>query len=291
MDNNNNMDNNNMDNNNLDNEYRNILIVSHSKRIRSFLYKHFFNIEKRKKLRNCSIIKIFFNKINNKTIAELIYEGETDKNENRNDDLYYTKLQFNSRELYTESLIVPDNVNIFLIRHAQGYHNANNTVFKKFIASFNWNILKDPQLTKIGILQATNSGEFLKKYFKEQNLNKNLCINFCSVLLRTRETINNILDQLEIYDKDIIILPCSNEISRFNEAEYIGYDNHMCKEDEKQRVVYKCDFIKHNKNNLRNINWTYFEEFKQNYNNKDDINMIYQTYDIMRKKLNNKKNE
>lgn len=272
-----------LNNNNLDNEYRNILIVSHSKRIRSFLYKNFLNVAKKMRLRNCAIIKIFFDNINNKTCAILIYEGETDENENRKASSYYTDTHFNNLNIFSDTLIVPDNVNIFMIRHAQGYHNANNTVFKKIVASFNWNILKDPQLTNLGNNQAKNAGNFLKMYFREHNLNKNLCINFCSVLLRTRETINNILDVLEIYDKDIIILPCSNEISSFNEPEHIGYDNHMCKADEKQRRVYKCDNI--GNNIIRNINWTFFEEFKKNYNNSDDVNMIYQTYDIIRKIL------
>jgi broad specificity phosphatase PhoE len=269
----------------LDNEYRNILIVSHSKRIRAFLYKNFYNIKKRMKFRNCAIIKIYLDTSNNKTICELIYEGETDKNENRNNEKYHIKSEFNNNNIYSDSLIVPNNINIFVIRHAQGYHNANNTLFKKFIGSLNWNILKDPQLTKIGNLQATHAGDFLKLYFKEHNLNKKLCINFCSVLLRTRETINNILDSLEIYDKDIIILPCSNEISTFNEDERIGFDNHMCRADKKQREIYKCDIIKNDENFVRNINWKYFEEFKKQYNNFDDINMIYQTYDIMKKML------
>jgi broad specificity phosphatase PhoE len=268
------------------NGYRNILIVSHSKRVRSFLHKNFLNVEKKLRLRNCAIIKIFYDNSNNNTYAKLIYSGETDTNENRKVSSYYTESHFNDLDIYSNTLIVPDNVNIFLIRHAQGYHNANNTVFKKFVASFNWNILKDPQLTKLGNIQAKNAGNFLKMYFREYNLNKKLCINFCSVLLRTRETINNILDVLEIYDKDIIILPCSNEIASFNEPEHIGYDNHMCKADEKQRQVYKCDNI--GNNIIRNINWTYFEEFKKNYNNSDDVNMIYQTYDIIKKILNKK---
>jgi bisphosphoglycerate-dependent phosphoglycerate mutase len=269
---------------NLNNEYRNIVIVTHSKRMRSFLYKNFYNINKKIRFRNCAIIKIFYDINNDKTVAKLIYSGETDKNENRNNNSYYTLSKFNNLNVCSDSLIVPQNINIFLIRHAQGYHNANNTFFKKFIASFNWNILKDPQLTQIGNSQAINAGKFLKIYFKEHNLNTNLCIIFCSVLLRTRETINIILDELEIYNKDIIILPCSNEISSFDEPEYISFDNHMCKADEKQRIVYKCDNIG-NKNISRNINWTFFEEFKKKYNKYDidNTNMIYQTYNIAKK--------
>ena len=269
---------------NINNEYRNILIASHSKRIRAFLYKNFKNFQKRYRFRNCAILKIYFDENIQKTLIKLIYVGNTDKNENRKDSSYYTCDYFNNLNIYSDTLIVPNNINVFLIRHAQGYHNANNTFFKKFIASFDSKILKDPQLTKFGIIQSEKAGEYLDKYFEENKLNKKLCINFCSVLLRTRETLNIILDKMKIYDKDMIILPCSNEIASFDEKEYIAFDNHMCRNDENQRELYKCDYIKGKEKN-RNINWIYFNEFKQEYNKKDDVNMIYQTYDILRKIL------
>jgi broad specificity phosphatase PhoE len=268
----------------MDNETRNIILVSHSKRIRSFIYKNFINFEKKLRFRNCAILHIYFDINTQTTLIKLLYAGNTDKNENRNDTSYYTCDSFNNLNIYSNTLIVPENINIFMIRHAQGYHNANNTAFKKFIAYFNTKILKDPQLTDIGINQAKKAGEYLNKYFTEYNLNKKLCITFCSVLLRTRETLNIVLDELKIYDKDIIILPCSNEISSFNEKEYIAFDNHMCKDND-DRNLYKCDYIK-GKEIKRNINWTYFNEFKQNYNKTDDVNMIYQTYNILRKIIN-----
>lgn len=270
-------------------ETRNILLVSHSKRIRAFVYKNFTNFEKKLRFRNCALLHIYFNINIQKTMIKLIYAGNTDKNENRKDTSYYTCEYFNNLNIFSDTLIVPENLNIFLIRHAQGYHNANNTLFKKIIASFNTNILRDPQLTNIGMSQAEKAGEYLDNYFTEHNLNRNLCITFCSVLLRTRETLNIILDKMKIYNTDMIILPCSNEIASFNEKEYIAFDNHMCRNDENQRELYKCDYIK-GKEKERNINWIYFDEFKQEYNNKDDVNMIYQTYNIIRKMINKKNN-
>ena len=271
----------------INNDFRNILIASHSKRIRSFIYKNFVNFKKKLRFRNCAILKIYYDTSNNKTLIELLYNGDTDKNENRKKSSYYTMESFNQLNIYSNTLIVPNNINIFLIRHAQGYHNANNTMFKKFIASFDNKILRDPQLTDIGINQANNAGKYLDDYFNINKLNKKLCLIFCSVLLRTRETINIILNNMKIYDKDIIILPCSSEISSFDEKEIIGFDNHMCKNDDKQRIIYKCDFIKDNQNKMRNIDWTYFNEFKkkfiENNNDNKNINMIYQTYDISRK--------
>mgnify|MGYP003346993660 FL=1 len=60
---------------------RNILIVSHSKRIRKLLYDYFINFDIKKRFKNCSILLIKFNKLTNKTEIKLIYNGELDKNE------------------------------------------------------------------------------------------------------------------------------------------------------------------------------------------------------------------
>ena len=266
----------------MENETRNIILVSHSKRIRAFIYKNFNNFHKKYRFRNCAIIHIYFDIITKRTIIKLIYTGETDKNENRKDTSYYTIEYFNNLDIFSESLIVPENLNIFIIRHAQGYHNANNTFLKKFIASFNTKILRDPQLTNIGESQAEKAGNYLDSFFEKNKLNKKLCITFCSVLLRTRETLNIILDKMKIFNTDMIILPCSNEIASFDEKEYIGFDNHMCKNDQNLRQIYKCDIIK-GAEKERKINWIYFNEFKKEYNNKDDINMVYQMYNIIKK--------
>lgn len=264
---------------------RNIIIVSHSKRLKQFVSKYFINFNRRKRFKNCAILHIFFDNINTK--IRLIYDGEIDKDENRNVNAYYKIDMFNKLNIFSNKLIVPENINIFIIRHAQGYHNANNTLIKKFVANFDKKILRDPQLTDIGISQAKKSGEFLNKYFIDNKLNKQLCILFCSVLLRTRETLNIILDNMKIYYKELIILPLSHEITNFTIPEHLIIDRHMCKNNETQRLIYKCDTIADNNNNLRQINWKYFYEFKKNINyNIHDTNMIYQMYIIVAKILN-----
>jgi broad specificity phosphatase PhoE len=265
-------------------EKRNIIITTHSKRLRQFMSKYFKNFERKLRFKNCSIIHIYFE---DKTRAKLLYSGEIDENEDRNDYMYYDIPKFNNLDIYSNKLIVPSNINIFLIRHAQGYHNANNTLFKKFMAKFDQSILKDPQLTQIGHLQARNSGIFLNKYFVKNNLSKSLSILFCSVLLRTRETLNIILDEMDINDKDIIILPLSNEITNFIMPEHLIINKHMCSKDPAQRVLYKCDSIKGKYNN-RNINWDFYRDFRNKhiFNQNIDSNMIYQTYIIVAKLLN-----
>lgn len=264
---------------------QNIIIVSHSKRLRQFISKYFINFNRRKRFKNCAILHIFFDNINTK--IRLIYDGEIDKDENRNDNAYYRVDIFNKLNIFSNKLIIPENINIFIIRHAQGYHNANNTLIKKIVANFDNKILKDPQLTDIGIEQAKKSGKFLDKYFSDQKLDKKLCILFCSVLLRTRETLNIILDNMKIYDKELIILPMSHEITNFTLPEHLIIDRHMCKNNETHRLIYKCDTIADNNNNLRHINWKYFYEFRKNKNyNNHDTNMIYQMYIIIAKILN-----
>jgi broad specificity phosphatase PhoE len=262
---------------------RNILITTHSKRLRQFLSKYFINFDRKLRFKNCAIIHLYFD---DKTKIKLIYEGEIDKYENKNDKLYYNVINFNNADIYSNILIVPSNTNIFLIRHAQGYHNANNTFIKKFMASFDNTILKDPQLTQTGHIQAKNAGEILDKYFIENNLSKKLCLLFCSVLLRTRETLNIILDQMNIYDKEIIILPMSNEITNFQIPEHLILNKHMCSKNLSQRLLYKCDFIRDKNNVNRNINWSFHKDFKNNYDYYSESNMIYQTYIIVAKLLN-----
>lgn len=265
---------------------RNIIITTHSKRLRQFVSKYFKNFKRKLRFKNCAILQIYFDEISSLTKIKLLYDGETDKEENRNEQLYYNRDIFNILDIYSNKLIVPPNINIFLIRHAQGYHNANNTLIKKFIANFDNKILKDPQLTDIGIKQSLKSGQFLNTYFDDNKLNKNLCILFCSVLLRTRETLNIILDNMDIFDKEIIILPMSNEITNFTIPEHLLIDRHMCTNNQTKRLIYKCDAIVDKNNKLRHINWEYFNEFKKNINNKKDTNMIYQMYIIVARILN-----
>ena len=109
----------------------NILIVSHSKRIRKLLYDYFINFNMKKRFKNCSILLINFNNTTKNTEIKLIYNGELDKNENRLDKNYYDIDTFNNLNVYSNKLIVPDNINIFLIRPAQGSHNYKNTYYIK----------------------------------------------------------------------------------------------------------------------------------------------------------------
>jgi hypothetical protein len=223
---------------------KNIVITSHSKRMRLFVGDYFTNFNKDKKFMNCAIIVIYTDVLNPKeTKIKMIYRGEIDKNEDKDLKLYYDVDEFNNLNLKSTRLMVPPGINIYIIRHAQGFHNLNNTLYKRLQAIQNKEILKDPQLTLKGHQQAKNAGKFLLENYPEI---KEDTLYFCSVLLRTRETISNILEELKLFKQEVIILPCSHEISNFKLPEDFIINNGKCGDNYCSRLVYKCDFINKN---------------------------------------------
>jgi hypothetical protein len=261
---------------------KNIVITSHSKRMRLFIGDYFYNFNKDKKFMNCAVILINTDILNPKeTKIKMIYRGEIDNNEDKDLNLYYDIDEFNNLNLKSTRLIVPPGLNIYIIRHAQGFHNLNNTIAKRLKAMNNKEILKDPQLTLIGHNQAKNAGKFLIQNYPEI---KNNTLYFCSVLLRTRETISNILGELNLSNQEVIILPCSHEISNFKLPEELIINTGKCKDSYCSRLVYKCDFINNN-NNIHNFNWDYYN--KLNVVNICKLtNMLYKAYIIYAMILN-----
>ncbi len=265
----------------------NIVITSHSKRIRKFIDDYFPNFNKNKRIMNCGIL-LLSNDIYNDNIVniKMIYQGESDPQENRKKENYYTPDDFNNLNLTSKTLIIPPNINIILIRHAQGYHNLNNTLFKKIMAINNNEILKDPQLTDVGIKQASNAGIFLKNNYPFILNNSIFC---CSILLRTRETMSLILKELNIFgstnminldnninNQQIYVLPSSHEISNFIMPEKFVIKTGQCNNKVTNRLLYKCDFINHD-DGIHNFNWDYYSKYKNN-NSLKHINMIYESY-------------
>jgi hypothetical protein len=261
---------------------QNIVITSHSKRMRLFIGDYFTHFNKNKKFMNCAIILIYSDNLNQKEVKiKMIYRGEIDKNENKDINLYYDVNEFNNLNLKSTKLIIPPGLNIYLIRHGQGFHNLNNTLMKRLKAMNNKEILKDPQLTLKGIQQSKNVGKFLFQNYPDI---KNNTLYFCSVLLRTRETITNILGELNLFNQEIIILPCSHEISNFKLPEDIIINTGKCKDNYCSRLVYKCDFI-NNTNGIYNFNWDYYK--KLNVVNICKLtNMLYKAYIIYAMILN-----
>lgn len=285
-------------NNNINNIDKNIVIISHSRRMRKILKDYFIN-HLNKRFKNCCMLIIKFDINIKKTTIKIIYEGDIDKNENRNIDIYYTKEKFNSLNIYSDKLIVPENINIFLIRHAQGYHNLTPSIIDKTIKKTKIFLnltenkeLKDPQLTDVGIEQAKNCGLILNKYIIDNSLDINKFLCFCSILYRTRQTIKFILSNCNLNISNIYVLPCNQELSNINNENKISYGR--CQNGSEQEL-YECKYINIQndnnikKNNKKNINWNYYINFKEsNLNNNVciDTNMIYQTY-LLFAKMNN----
>jgi broad specificity phosphatase PhoE len=291
---------------------KNIVIISHSRRIRKLLKDYFINYNNNK-FKNCCILLITFDILNKKTIIKLLYEGEI--NENRDLKKYYTLTEFNSSNIYSHKLIVPENINIFIIRHAQGYHNLTYSLLDKTIKKtklfFNLtenNELKDPQLTDNGIIQAKDCGAFLYNYININKLNINKFLCFCSILYRTRQTIKYILTKCKLNLDNIYILPCNHELSDiYNEKNDVKYGRCINKSEQE---LYECntlsidndndnyndididndiDNYNDNYNIKKNINWNYFINFKENNDMCTNTNMIYETYLLFANLIGNEK--
>jgi len=217
---------------------------------------------------NCAILKIYVDQQDKKTVyIKLIYNGSIDINEDRDINKYYNVDSFNELNLNTTKLIIPYNINIYLIRHAQGYHNLNNTFLRQIKSIFTTSSLKDPQLTSVGVEQSNIAGNFLVK----ENINNNNTLFCCSHMLRTRETISLILNQMKLNNNVIHILPSAHEISDlYNENnKKKGY----CYKDIDKKV-YKCDYIS-SANGVHGFNWEYFD--KVHDDNLNILNMIYES--------------
>jgi broad specificity phosphatase PhoE len=262
----------------------NIIITTHSKRLRQFINKYFYNFNKKLHFMNCCVIKLKSqeNNGNYKVDAEIIYEGELDKYEDRKVDTYYDLKKFNSKNIFSDSIQIPLNVTIYLIRHAQGYHNLNSGLSRYIKIAHTNLILKDPQLTQIGITQALNCGAELKKYINSSNKN----YFFCSKFLRTRETMSYIMSMLNINDK-IRVLHYTHEIKSLKADDFKDfYENkhNQCKIDS-DREKQKCDKV----NNIK-IDWKYFDKDLENVNFNYNSNMLYEAYFIIGK-INKRDNE
>ena len=262
----------------------NIIITTHSKRLRQLINKYFYNFNKKLHFMNCCILKLNSNNDDSNYIVkcEMIYEGILDKLEERNIKKYYNADLFNSSNIFSNTLQIPPNVSIYLIRHAQGYHNLNSGMSRYIkIAHYN-TILKDPQLTQIGIAQALECGIKLKLHIKSNSKN----YFFCSKFLRTRETLSNIMSILNINDK-IRVLHYTHEIKDLKGNDFKDfYENkhNLCKIDS-DRENQRCDRV----NNI-DIDWKYFDRDLEKINFNFNSNMIYEAFFIIGK-LNNVNND
>ena len=257
----------------------NILLVTHDSSIKCLLERIIpermsflrdkYNVEKIE-IKNSSVLKLELN-VTGPSVISLIYEGQ--KPENKTTANYLTMLQ-NTNEIYFNSVPINlskfnitklnNKVNIFIVRHAQAEHNVNRD-----------NKNKDTLLTHYtGIQQSNNLGIALR------NILKGIPINylFASKLRRTRQTLGIVMGHILTDPKDIIILPCLNELKMDKPGQCILKipnkisiaSQPVCNtNNDKCQMGDLCCEV-----NGRKINWDYYKRFNNNCLNTNIIKLI-----------------
>ena len=175
------------------------LIVTHDNRMQE-LFKKFTN--QIYKPTNCACIKLRV--IDGKIVQFIqLYNGNVEERR----VIYDASKQVRENVSYNDAHIMYD---FYIVRHGQGLHNTSNISNKLFSV--------DPELTELGIQQATNCGLFLKEYFQKNGIL--ISYYFVSILNRTHLTMFYILQQTLTPEEKaagiiVHILPNSDEFSKF----------------------------------------------------------------------------
>ncbi len=263
--------------NKITNDKKIIICCTHNNRLECFFRN--INIDNNytnKSFNNCVIIRCY--KDNNNVKFTMIYEGES------NGDVVslcsltsgcWDIISFNNYfNNYSYDINLPDNTEIFLLRHALGVHNKMSIIQK----IFNFNI--DSPLDIIGIEQAKRAGKFLKGYLN--NFYKNIIIILtASHLIRTQQTIGIIMNMMNIINK-IYIVPCIHELNISNNSCESSIINCIpiasnipkCRNNDNS-----CDKLNILNNNYE-VDWDYYTEFnksKIDCKNTDIISQIINT--------------
>jgi broad specificity phosphatase PhoE len=236
-----------------------IICGTHGMRMSCFL-KSLIPDLPNKIIKNCSIIRCY--KENGNTLLKMIYEGEGHNSimgEWKMDDIN----KYINRPI---SISIPDNFELFFIRHGKGKHNGINIVQRLTTD------LTDAMLVADGISQAERAGGFLAGYINNYT---NVKIFYeASMLRRTIQTIAIIMKKMKL-NKSICIVPCVNELPYhgggqcdksiindignkiFQENKSVCVDNNICTIDGLNA----------------DVKWDYFMEFKKT-GKCDSTNMI-----------------
>jgi len=176
-----------------------IISGTHNNRLECFFNKYF---SKSKHFSNCSIIRCYNNEINNRVCFSLIYTGD------HNDSSYWLIDEFNNVfNNINFNINLPEDTEIFLVRHGKGIHNRDSLLEKIYYHSLSEHNVIDPSLDNIGVGQAIAAGKFLYGYLKGYSK-----IYFtASHLIRTQQTVGLIMEQMNI-KSPIYIAPCTHEI-------------------------------------------------------------------------------
>lgn len=196
------------------------IIAIHQYRLRCFL--NMLGGETTKSFQNAAILKLIVDPTKGVTLS---LEDQGD-NMSDNPNKFYQAEGILYKEGFDkiEQPQNSQNVYIFyLVRHGQAYHN----VLKQRIKEANGPLKKIPkrlkkikyamtgkegELSDLGKRQARHAGEKLSGYADIKNAET--IKYFVSDLLRTRQTMGEILFKMDKTNETMIVLPCSHEINR-----------------------------------------------------------------------------
>jgi broad specificity phosphatase PhoE len=203
-----------------------ILVATHSYRLQCILNRlRIMSTNKTmngiKRFKNCAIVRIFRSP-NGNTCVELFFEGLYDGPPDPTDTTHFEETDTKQIlfEIENKDYSIPNDVEIYLIRHGEGEHNIATSEQKHILND----TLKDAKLTDNGNKQARTAGDKLNSYFSSRNFKPNPTYYFCaSDLSRTQETIANIKYVLNNNSKGekenpIYIIPCIHEITPLERA-------------------------------------------------------------------------
>jgi hypothetical protein len=245
------------------------------------------------RFKNCAILCLTINLENKSFELKLAYDGVLSEKEQQKISIkrpYYTKNQnIDESTGYTyfdpiKGKIEDDNrklnllpidldnlstkygvkeVNIYEVRHGQGQHNDESDW-----SASKFHMKKDTAITSAGMTQATSSARALKSILKLEN--KQIHTMFCSDLKRTRETSSPFFDILLleslIEKREIVVLPCSEELSNFDENCYekSAKSWKITRENDSDCTPQKCPSFETTSNNTIKINWSLYSAFYDN---------------------------
>ena len=296
----------------------NVILVTHSKRIRCFLESFFKNYNNGKEIRfqNSSILllTIMQNKpyTTFKASLSLVFDGEMTNTLPRayfgNNDIQtnssikiikFTKIDKDiieidditkllGSQIFTNEL--KKNYNIYIIRHSEATHNIGF-----FERSY---IQRDTLLTPVGKIQS----EKIADYFTNLYNNNNIKIDylFTSRLKRTRQTLEILISRLKYLPDKIIVLPCSHEIdynkdgncdNRSSFKFFQRANIHTCinSNDNSISTDNYCDIININ-NKPYKIDWDLYKLFKKEQYHCKNTNMIQILIYYIEQEFKNKNN-
>ena len=228
---------------------RTILFASHNSRMRCFVesvigfevYDKYRSVDPHPesyRFKNCAILSVKIKQGCRFATVQLVYSGRVE-DQNRQGGMYYVAendsstseydrvfetQQVELKNLHLDPKCIDTDYEIIIVRHGEAEHNLKsyyNTPLNKTTESTIGAAIKnnklDTDLTANGKAETKNAAEFLIGYLKDTQ-NKVVDHVFCSILKRTRQTLDVILEVLKkktnIVDNitKLIVAPCSREI-------------------------------------------------------------------------------